>query len=193
MTERLHITRVRKLQQLAAIGHVVCFIAGCGSTYRSVGICQGLQTDTVNDRLVAVCWSDEPSLANAVNRPELLGPQYSTVDELLDAFAAERATLPIFETGKERVESGYRYRLSHPAIVDDRKQYNLEISLPVGIDAGAMSGPTKELIEFIRQKNATSRKVDLDILAIAQSKFGVTLHVEDWKIRGMKVDQYVSK
>lgn len=70
--------------------------------------CQGLQTDTVSDRLIAVCWSDEASMANAVNRPELLGAHYPTVDALLDAFAEERGTLPIRETGKERV--------AHPAV-----------------------------------------------------------------------------
>jgi hypothetical protein len=152
-----------------------------------------LQTDTVSGRLIAVCWSDQASVANAANRPELLGAEYPTVDALLDAFGEERANLPIRGSGKERVFSGYRYQLSHPAIVDDRKQYNLEISLPAAIDVGAMSGPAKEIIEFIRQKNETSRKGDLDILAITDSKFGVTLHVEDWKIRGMKVDQYVAR
>jgi hypothetical protein len=100
--------------------------------------------------------------------------------------------------------SGFVYQLSYPQIVNGRNQYNLEITLPTAIDAEAVQGPMRDVIEFVkrtrtarvahRQENGSSRKVDLEFLPIADSKLGtISLHLEDWKVRAITVEQYVSK
>jgi hypothetical protein len=194
MINRLHSIRLRAAQELAAVGLIICLVVGCGSTYQSVGICQGLQTNIINDRLVAICWSDETSVATAVGHQELLGTSYSNVNELLDAFAEERTTLEARGTGNARTISGFVYQLSHPQTVNDRKQYNLEITLPSPIDSGAVAGPTKDVIDFVKQKNGSSHKVDLSLVPVSDGRVGtVSLHIEDWKIRSITVEQYVAK
>ena len=173
---------------------VVVAAAGCATLTPSVGPCQALQVEDVGRKVLAVCWSDEASVLAATNRAELLGPGPKGVLELFGQFAEDRDRLRLRGVTEPRVEAGFRYQLSHPQIVQGRAQYDLEVSLPEPLPAASIGGAAKEVVDFLRAKHPNAPLVNLDLMPTSSGSLGsVTLHFDQWRLRGLTLSQYRSK
>ena len=173
---------------------VVVAAVGCAAVNPSVGPCQALQVDEVGQKVLAVCWADDESVLAATNRAELLGPGPKGVLELFGQFAEDRDRLQLRGVTEPRVESGFRYQLSHPQIVQRRAQYNLEVSLPEPLPAASIGGPLKEVVDFLRAKHPNAPLVNLDLIPRSSESIGsVTLQFDQWSLRSLTLSQYRSK
>lgn len=175
---------------LAVISAIAC---ACGTTDYSVGPCRALQIDNVGEKLLAVCWSEEAQVLEAVNRPELIGPEPRGALGLFERFASARDNLKLQESATPSLVSGFRYHLSHPAIVQERAQYNLDVTLPRPLPATAIDGPAKEIADFVKQKHPTANIVNLDLIPMSSDAISVSLHFTQWDLTGLTLSQYRSK
>lgn len=184
----------RRVLGRVLIGVAVMAIAGCGTATPSVGPCEMLHVDDVGTRVLAVCWSDQETVLRSTNRAELLGPGPRGLLELFEQFAEARDDLQLRGVTAPRVESGFRYQLSYPQIVQGRAQYDLEVALAEALPASSIGGPAKEVVEFVRRKHPNAPAVSLDLIPKGSETIGsVTLHFDRWTLRRLILSQYRAK
>ena len=176
------------------VGGALAMMAGCASSTPSVGPCQNLQLQDAGDRVLAVCWSDEPTVVAAVNQANVLGTLAPTAEALIKAFAAERDQLPVRGLGESRQDGGYSYRLFHPAAVQGRSQYTLDVRPPAPIAADTIRGPVKVVVEFIRGRYPAAPAVHLDLLPVSANEIdGARFEFVKWQLEKVAIEQYVTK
>ena len=149
--------------------------------------------DNIGGRLLAVCWSEEAPVLEAVNRQPFLGSSAGAIG-LLEGFARQRDQLEIRgEVGLE-APPGFRYRLSHPAIVQGRSQYLFEISLASPIELTSLEGQLKEVVDFVKTRHPDAESVDVSLNPISSESIGgVTLHFAQWRLVRVTLEQYRAK
>jgi hypothetical protein len=149
--------------------------------------------DNIGGRLLAVCWSEEAPVLEAVNRQPFLGSSTGAI-ALLEGFARQRDQLEIRgEVGLE-APPGFRYRLSHPAIVQNRSQYLFEITLPSPIELTSLEGQLKEVADFVKARHPNAGAVDVSLNPISSESIGaVTLHFSQWRLLRLTLEQYRTK
>lgn len=176
------------------VGFALAMMAGCASTTPSVGPCQNLQVQDADDKVLAVCWSDESTVVAAVNQANVLGTLAPTAEALIKAFAAERDKLPVRGLGESRQDGGYSYRLSHPATVQGRSQYVLEVRPPAPVAADTIQGPVKVVVEFIRGRYPAAPAVHLDLLPVSANEIdGARFEFARWQLEKVAIEQYITK
>jgi hypothetical protein len=169
-------------------------IGACSTVTPSVGPCHSLHVQEIGGRLSAVCWSDEPSVLEATDRPDLLGPYAEGSVELLEKFARDREQLSLRGQTEVMVVSGYRYQLLHAGIVQGRAQYDLDVTLPAPLAATSITGPVKDVLTFLMETHRHAGVVSLDLIPMSSGSIGsITLHFEQWNLRRLTITQYGSE
>jgi hypothetical protein len=171
---------------------VVATVANaCMSVTSTVSPCRTLQIDQADEKLVAVCWSDEAAILGAVKSPSLIGSAAPGARELFERFAGDRDGLQVGGAAEPRNMAGFTYRISYPANVQGRAQYQIEIGLPTPLAPGSLLGSTKEVIDFIKAKHPDAGLLDVELMPMAESSFGgVTLHFDKWNLQRLTLEQY---
>jgi hypothetical protein len=149
--------------------------------------------DNVGGRLLAVCWSEEAPVLEAVNRPSFLGSPTGAIG-LFEQFARQRDQSEIRGEVALDAPPGFQYRLSHPAIVQDRAQYLLEIALPSPIELASLDGQLKEVVDFVYARHPNEDAVDVSLNPISSESIGgVTLQFAQWRLVRLTLEQYRAK
>lgn len=149
--------------------------------------------DNVGGRLLAVCWSEEAPVLEAVNRPPFLGSSTGAIG-LFEQFAHQREQLEIRGEVALEAPPGFGYRLSHPAIVQNRSQYLFEITLPSPIEVPSLEGQLKEVVDFVKARHSNADSVDISLNPISSESIGgVTLHFSQWRLVRLTLEQYRAK
>ena len=172
---------------------VVALSVVLGWSCNAVGMCRGLLIDDIGGRLLAVCWSDEAPVLEAVNRQPFLGVS-TGASGLLEQFARQRDQLGIRGVVALEAPAGFRYRLSHPAIVQGRSQYLFEITLPSRIEVTSIEGELKEVVDFVKARHPDAESVDIILNPISSKSIGgVNFHFAHWRLTRVTLEQYRGK
>jgi hypothetical protein len=188
----------RRMRHRRGRAHVLVALAtltvACATVTPSAGLCQSLHTQALGSRVNAVCWSDESSVLEATDRPDLLGPYAEGSLQLLERFTRDREQLSPRGQTEVMVLSGYHYQLLHAGFVQGRAQYDLDVTLPAPLAATSITGPVRDVLTFLIETHRHAGVVSLNLIPMSSGSIGsITLHFEQWNLRRLTITQYGSE